>query len=107
MHTLSRNVLRDLICDTVRTHRSEAPQDLTDQILATLKVYAPKAFVEEFRDVLTQDDKYATMASDLIKSHAYDVSSWEINAAYPLLTEADVRMVDDLIGQAVVSVTFN
>lgn len=107
MHTLTRTVLRDLICDTVRSHRSEAPQDLTDHILATLKVYAPKAFIEDFRDVLTQDDKYATMASDLIKSKAFDVDRWEINAAYPLLTDADVSMVDDLIGAAQVTVSFN
>lgn len=105
MHTLTRTVLRDLICDTVRGHRAEAPYDLTDQILATLKVYAPKSFIEEHH-VLTEDDRYAKIATDLMKSHAYDVADWEIKAAHPLLSEDEIRMVDDLIGQSSITISF-
>lgn len=105
MHTLTRNTLRDLLGDTIRLHRSEAPMDLADQILATLKVYAPKSFVEEHRE-LTEEDRYSKIAREMILSHSFDVGDWEIKAAYPNLSDAEVQVVDDLIGQAQVVVSF-
>jgi hypothetical protein len=104
-HTLTKNVLRELIADTLREHWGQAPGDLADAVLNTLKTYAPKSFIDERRDV-DAEEKYVEVAREMILAHAFDVAEWEIKAAYPRLSDMEVEAVDDLIGQARVTVEF-
>lgn len=107
MSTITRTGLREVICDEIRGHRGEAPYDLTDKIMAVLKRHAPKAFIENHIDVDTAGDaRFEAIAREMILSHAFDVAQYEVHAAYPKLSDMEVQLVDDMIGQAQVVVSF-
>lgn len=104
--TLKRNVLRELIADALREHRADSPGECAEAIMNTLRTYAPKAFWDNHADVEGEGDKFQRLAEELIKSHAFDISTWEISAAYPKLSDAEVQAVDDCIGMAHIDVKF-
>lgn len=104
--TLTKNVLRELVADTLRDHRADAPGDCADALMATLKKYAPKSFTEERIDVESDGDKFQAIAEEMIKVAAFNIDEWEIHAAYPRLTDAEVTAVNDAIGVASVTVNF-
>jgi hypothetical protein len=107
MHTLTRTTLRELVADVLRDHRGDAPGDQADALMDLIKTYAPKAFTEERLDVDTSPDaKYNAIAEEMIRSAAFDIDTWQINAAYPRLTDEEVRLVDDAIGAASIVVNF-
>ncbi len=101
--TLTRNVLRELLADTIRSTPGAAPGDLADQILETLHTYAPKAYVNERLD-LEADDKLVEIAKSMIQTAAFDVEEWQIRHAFPRLSEQEAQAVNDLIGMASVTV---
>lgn len=108
MSTITRTGLREVLCDEIRGHRGDAPYDLTDRIMAILKVHAPKAFVENHLDVdATGNDRYEKLAEEMIRSHAFDVAQYEIHAAWPKLSDAEVQAIDDAIGMASIAVSFS
>ncbi len=107
MHTLTRTTLRELICDTIRDHRADAPGDCADAVMDVIKAYAPKSFVEERADVDGgAESKYNGIAEQMIRAAAFDIDTWEINAAYPRLSDDEVKQVDDAIGMASITVQF-
>jgi hypothetical protein len=103
VHTLTRTVLRELLADTLRTNSGAAPGDMADAILDTLKTYSPKAFINERLDV-ESDNKLVEIAKAMVTTSAYNLDSWEIAAAYPRLSPAEVDAVNDLIGMSSVTV---
>lgn len=107
-HTLEKLVLREILADTIRENRGAAPGDLADALLETLHTYAPKAYLDARVDVDgSPDNKYADIAREMIKTHAYDVAEWEIRATYPRLTETEAAAVNDLIGLSHLEITFS
>ncbi len=106
MHTLTRTTLRELVADTIRDHRADAPGDCADRVMDVLKAYAPKSFTEERADVDSEGDKYQAIAEQMIRAQAFNIDTWEINAAYPRLTDEEVTAVDDAIGAASITVSF-
>lgn len=105
MTTLAKNVLRELIADTLREHRAESPGECADAIMDTLRRYAPKSYIEHSVDY-TDEDRYTDIAREIMLASSGNVDKWEIQASYPRLTDEEVTLVDDLIGQAEVTVTF-
>lgn len=106
-HTLAKNTIREILADTLRDHRGDAPGDQADALLETLRTYAPRSFVDERLDLSGKTSRFEDIAKEMILAHSFDVAQYEIHAAYPRLSNAEVQVIDDLIGQATVTVVFD
>lgn len=106
MSVLTRTSLREVVASAIRDHRGDAPGTIADEVMCVLAEFAPKSFVEGRLDLATEE-KCAKLAEELIRTKAFDIEKWEINAAYPTLKQEDVDKIDDLIGMASITVSFN
>lgn len=103
--TITKQALREIIADTLREHRADAPGDCADSIIEVLRSFAPKAFIDQRIDT-DSDSKYTAVAEEMIRAAAFNIDQWEIKAFKPTWSDEEIQQVDDLIGQASVTVTF-
>lgn len=105
MTTITKRALREIIADVLREHRGSAPGECADQIMEAIHRFSPRAFIDEVVDT-SGDDRYTQVAREMMLAAACNVDQWEIHAFKPTFTDEEVQLVDDLIGQAQVTVNF-
>lgn len=105
MSTITKRALREIIADTLREHRADAPGDCADAIIEVLHRFSPRSFIDEVVDT-AGDDKLVNIAREIMLVAAVNVADWEVKHSYPRLTDEEVSDIMDLIGQSQVTVTF-